>query len=577
MSEFLMDKTESLLRIGQWLQRCEETHPGCAISLPATFPSRLLDVQAPDGQDNCAIRLVETSGHPPDRYICLSHRWGPETEKTRCTTGNISCLKQNILFDNLPSSFRRAIELTREIGIRYLWIDSLCIIQDGDNGKDWEIESSKMADIYQGAYLTILMAWTGDQDLSAMCESRVSDSSICVNNGSGKSYPIGVRSNGKRDTENWKDSKLVRSKYPLLTRGWICQERLLSPRLLVCEKEEFEYHCLEGRVCECGSPSLAPHPPPMAYQMSFLGSISGPRQYLVGRNQKDHVRPGHQWRQIVALYMALELTKQEDILSAIAGCAKAIWRFSKDGYFAGLWQSTFCRDLMWFNRGRYEQVLARPTQWTAPSWSWASIQIGQEIEFYSYNLALGPVEEFITKPMIKELWCEKSGADSFGRLKSGCFQLEVQLFPCEVRRFCVSIGRSKRQMVDLHHVRRMHQRAKRLCLPTHSGLDLNGALVNFYRDIPLANELDFLGFSLDCSVCGLAPVFLLRVAQHSQVINKKALKNFFLVLKQVDEHRLIYERIGALDLSWEDFGTGTSWFEEVWTPNLLPPQRITIL
>jgi hypothetical protein len=96
-----------------------------------------------------SIRLVDTNPGEPYRYIALSHRWTEQTEKVCTTTSTIDQFKIGIRFDILPDQFQEAIRITRAIGIQYIWIDSLCIIQKEPDLADWNIESTKMADVYQ--------------------------------------------------------------------------------------------------------------------------------------------------------------------------------------------------------------------------------------------------------------------------------------------------------------------------------------------------------------------------------------------------------------------------------------------
>ena len=63
---------------------------------------------------------------------------------------------RGIRIETLPKSFRDAIMICRALGIRFLWIDSLCIIQQ--DAEDWERECSRMRDVYRNSYLTISIA-----------------------------------------------------------------------------------------------------------------------------------------------------------------------------------------------------------------------------------------------------------------------------------------------------------------------------------------------------------------------------------------------------------------------------------
>jgi len=69
---------------------------------------------------------------------------------------------EGIALSDLPATFLEAIKLTRRLGIRCLWIDSLCIIQD--SSEDWDTESVRMFDIYKNSYLNIGAAGALDAD-----------------------------------------------------------------------------------------------------------------------------------------------------------------------------------------------------------------------------------------------------------------------------------------------------------------------------------------------------------------------------------------------------------------------------
>jgi hypothetical protein len=109
------------------------------------------------------IRLIDTEGKT-FQYAALSHCWGSGPRLTT-TKSNWSKLALNVSFNALPPLFQDAVIITRQLGLRYIWIDSLCIIQD--SLRDWETESSKMGSIYQNSYITI--SATNSSDGSAKC------------------------------------------------------------------------------------------------------------------------------------------------------------------------------------------------------------------------------------------------------------------------------------------------------------------------------------------------------------------------------------------------------------------------
>lgn len=136
--------------ISTWIKDCHDDHPACKPSTSSgTLPTRVIDVGSPDGRTE--PRLCDTNGEPGD-YIALSHCWGGR-QPLRTTKENICSMKTCIPWAKLPNTFQDAISVTRRLGIRYLWIDSLCIVQD--DAQDWEREAAKMALIFEAAYITI--------------------------------------------------------------------------------------------------------------------------------------------------------------------------------------------------------------------------------------------------------------------------------------------------------------------------------------------------------------------------------------------------------------------------------------
>jgi Heterokaryon incompatibility protein (HET) len=120
---------------------------GCAV-FNAVMPTRVLDVGRLPNQ---SIVLVETHGQR-GRYMTLSHCWGT-SHKFITTTANLGDRKRAISLFDLPQTYQDAVSITRQFGVQYLWIDSLCILQD--SFLDWERESSRMVAVYGQSYLTI--------------------------------------------------------------------------------------------------------------------------------------------------------------------------------------------------------------------------------------------------------------------------------------------------------------------------------------------------------------------------------------------------------------------------------------
>jgi hypothetical protein len=140
----------------KWFKTCQNTHEHC-IREQSRIPSRLIDIG--QSHTNDQIRLCTTDIPPDIQYMTLSHCWGQPKFLT-LTQSNLESLRKAIDFQGLTKTFQDAVNITRQFGFRYLWIDSLCIIQGGE--EDWPVEAGHMSSIYRGSSLNI--AATGAQN-----------------------------------------------------------------------------------------------------------------------------------------------------------------------------------------------------------------------------------------------------------------------------------------------------------------------------------------------------------------------------------------------------------------------------
>jgi hypothetical protein len=108
------------------------------------MPLRVLDV-APPTAGTADVRLVETTPDQRDAYLCLSHCWGSQVQPIRTCIDTTAKRKQRIAFESMPKTLQDAVNIVRRLGFRYLWIDSLYIVQD--DVEDWSLHTSLMADI----------------------------------------------------------------------------------------------------------------------------------------------------------------------------------------------------------------------------------------------------------------------------------------------------------------------------------------------------------------------------------------------------------------------------------------------
>ncbi|OCK85602.1 HET-domain-containing protein [Lepidopterella palustris CBS 459.81] len=310
----------------KWLRTCITLHKRCRPSEVPLLPHRILDI-GPDDTSN--VVLLEPIDQR-DRYICLSYSWG--VHKFLSTTNkNVSSHKgEGIRLQSLPQTFRDAIIVSRKLDVRYIWIDSLCIIQDNKN--DWNTQAPEMAAIYSNSYLTI-SATSGDR----------ADSGRLITHLPNNLYGD------------------IMAELPLFSRGWAFQERLLAPRVLHFGPNELIWDCAEARKCQCGTIG------------HFLDEISKSQFHdaIYGVTETISPQLPALWRKIVIQYSELALTKPSDKLPAISGIANAMQKSRKSVYLAGLWRDSLVLDMLW--KIETPSHDSQELSGRAPSWSWASV------------------------------------------------------------------------------------------------------------------------------------------------------------------------------------------------------------
>ncbi|KAF9767635.1 hypothetical protein IL306_015182, partial [Fusarium sp. DS 682] len=339
--------------LNSWINECVTNHEGCRSQIQYqsgafVCPKRLLDLS------NGKVILRENIGQEL-RYACLSHCWGTNVKIVKTTTRSVEQFKTAVPFNELPKTFRDAIDICRSIGIFRLWIDSLCIIQDSD--EDWREQAAQMADIYQHSFLTI--AATKSSDGSQGCFSETSYHYVA------KLVPgyqdIYVRQRPPLFPDHWTQLE-NNDNYPLLNRGWIYQEMRLSPRVIHFCKEEVIWVCQAAQRSESGSNDRDYNDGKSFKPTLFTWVSDVPRD-------KDQFT----WHRTVQEYSRLKLTYESDKTIALAGVTQRMQRIRPDNrYLAGIWEKHLPLDLVWMvwpTPNAKKKRLAR-----YPSWSWASVQ-----------------------------------------------------------------------------------------------------------------------------------------------------------------------------------------------------------
>ncbi|GKU10369.1 unnamed protein product [Fusarium langsethiae] len=226
----------SLLRA--WVERCDTSHK-CHRG-KGELPTRLLKI----GDNGAPANLWLVSGRTLNKakYIALSHCWG-ETVLGKipsyCTTkNNISARENGFSTDDLPATFQDAIEVTRQLGLQYLWIDSLCIIQ-GDE-EDWAQEAGRMKNVYASAYCTLAATSARDSN-SGFLKRTVNSQYIYVQDNLGRQIYV------CSDPADF-DTDVERAE--LNSRAWVVQERFLSCRTIHFGAHQMYWECGEEVYCE---------------------------------------------------------------------------------------------------------------------------------------------------------------------------------------------------------------------------------------------------------------------------------------------------------------------------------------
>ena len=209
------------LLVKTWVDQCITSHRPCMPSFSSTshMPSRLLDLM-PGNKVGGYFAVVEGVSRGEDcRYACLSHCWGGD-QPLKLTKDTAEELTNGLPVENLPPTFRDAVTVCGWLDIQYLWIDSLCILQDSED--DWKIQAFQMRSIFKNAYLTIAATY-GSTCQSGLFNERNPVASI-IPFGQVASLDSAVedqmRSVTVVDTLLWKTAV---ENSPLNRRAWVMQ------------------------------------------------------------------------------------------------------------------------------------------------------------------------------------------------------------------------------------------------------------------------------------------------------------------------------------------------------------------
>lgn len=374
---------------------------------------------------------------------------------------NYNIFLESIPLDDMPQTFKDAIQFSGRSGINYIWLDSLCIIQDSKD--DWLRESSKMGDVYR--YCFYNLSATGFSDGRNGLYASRDPSSI---------HPVGVLISKNIDPGHEGQGDLPAGKYlivdynlwtngvddaPLSCRGWVVQEHRLSPRTLHFGTEQLFWECCQQTACEMWPDKfprqlIALHrkqatlPPKRRVELvkekqpddekmrAFAAKHglkwpreSGPPVKVEGMwrdfdsNGTWHMPERHwYWNKIVKHYSSSDLTFDSDKLIAVSGLARQLKPIMNSDYHAGLWQDHLTHQLSW--SVPKPKPRSKSEGMRGPSWSWAAVDGQISLPYWDSNpisdpwILLADVVSAETTPL-KD--------DEFGHIKSGILRIHGSL------------------------------------------------------------------------------------------------------------------------------------------------------
>lgn len=379
------DENSNILLIQDWIDDCRLNHTSCNNVTRKFLPTRLLDLEVFDErrfrgfEDD--IKLVcshqfQGVGSVP-HYITLSHCWGPPEKRPVTTTLANRALRMEIIaFSDLPRTFQDAIILTRKLGQRYLWIDSLCIIQDDE--EDWANEASMMSEVYKHSWCTLAALSSADstEGLRLSGKHDAKDQFImdlAVNDGHNGLFNVRLSDGGPESWQREYDG-FVNSSYdtehcmnlsPLRYRAWGLQEKDLSTRSVHFGCRQLLWQC-----CELKGASHLPWRTITSYKDRLDSDAEREWAESQPGNSAIYYRMKFRWFKLSEEYSDRSLTNETDKLPALSGIAQLFQKhFPNDEYIPGIWSSHLLLALLW--QPSCNGIGRRTTEYIAPSWSWA--------------------------------------------------------------------------------------------------------------------------------------------------------------------------------------------------------------
>ncbi|KAF7552043.1 hypothetical protein G7Z17_g4595 [Cylindrodendrum hubeiense] len=398
----------AMARARDWIDTCEREHAGCRAKGPTPLPTRVLEISGAT-MDDISIRLYE-GGSEGGRYVALSYIWGDPKKQYTTDKSNLPAHKNNVPLESLPYTVAEAVMCTQQLGIKYLWVDSLCIVQDSSEDKAREIAA--MAQVYKNAWVTISAAKSSGasdsftkpradlQGIAGTCfnmemivpkdvKSLLAWIDRHRNNPeySNLAYREEVKTLFQMtpwflDKNAWEDDlstiwlagkasgrkrqDLVEAPSledePISKRGWTLQETWLSRRMLIYGSAQVLWQCREGSKADGGQ---APYHNRATRRPHFSRPLDGAKIRILSSL----------WKDLLQDFSKRRLSDPADKLNALQGIIHELEEETGDKCFGGIWKSDPIAGLSWFQNATNKDpdTMVFNEARTCPSWSWAKV------------------------------------------------------------------------------------------------------------------------------------------------------------------------------------------------------------
>jgi hypothetical protein len=363
----------------RWVNSCSESHKKCCAldhELESFVPSRLVEIRMGDDGQSFTWRLVSRANIGNVQYLTLSHCWGSSTH-TSLRNETMSTFIEFSEYAELPKSFRDAFLITFSLGFRFIWIDSLCIIQD--DPLDWESQASMMGAVYKNSRCNIAATWAEDGNGGCFTRSKPMVLTLDLE-------PVGSMEVQLQPRTLFYDDLM---EAPLNRRGWVAQERFLARRQISFAESQVYWECQELVASEqypAGIPKSMRDSSPYNQAVPPIG--------IPTLNLPTEMGLRNAWAALVDFYSDCKFSKVSDKMIALAGLAGEMRERTGDVYLAGIWKKDLRSQLCWATDFdvRWRANRTRVPIYLAPTWSWASVD-GPVMSDYRYG---GTTMEYVS-------------------------------------------------------------------------------------------------------------------------------------------------------------------------------------